>query len=68
VIGGGLLRGAGWFGPLRDQIGELLGPSVQQLPTMLRPARHGDLSPLRGAAALARGEAHAWAFLGEPAG
>jgi predicted NBD/HSP70 family sugar kinase len=63
VLGGGLLRGAGWFDPLRTRLGDMLRTDVPEL----KPARHGEFSPLHGAAALARGDGEAWAFLGDPA-
>ncbi|HEY2793202.1 MAG TPA: hypothetical protein VGJ28_12630, partial [Micromonosporaceae bacterium] len=62
-LGGGLLRGAGWFDPLRTRVGDMLRTDVPEL----NLARHGEFSPLHGAAALARGDGEAWAFLGDPA-
>jgi predicted NBD/HSP70 family sugar kinase len=67
VLGGGLLRGADIAGQLRDQVGAVLRATVPEVPEILRVARHGELSPLRGAAALARRDPATLAFLAEPA-
>ena len=54
VLGGGLLVHAGLFDPVRERIVELLRATVPDVATIVRPAAFGDLSPLRGAVALAR--------------
>jgi glucokinase len=53
VLGGGMLLGGGLFGPVVDRMGSLAGQDTAALPCRLLPPRHGEHSPLAGAAALA---------------
>ncbi len=62
VLGGGLLVNAGLFGPLRQRVGDLLRVTVPDAERIVRLAAHGQLSPLLGAAALARNDAAAVRF------
>jgi glucokinase len=62
VLGGGLLVHTGLFDPVRERIADLLRATVPNAATIVRPAAYGDLSPLRGAAALARRDPDALAL------
>jgi glucokinase len=59
VLGGGLILAGGLFEPVRERVVRLLEPNAASVRERMRPAKHGELSALAGAAALARGDAAA---------
>jgi predicted NBD/HSP70 family sugar kinase len=59
VLGGGLLVNADLFNPLHTRIRNLIVVTVPEVDSIVRSAAHGEMSPLRGALALARCDADA---------
>ena len=64
VLGGGVLGSSGLMDPVRERVVALLEPNAAGLRERIRPAVHGELSALRGAAAICRADEAAVALMG----